>query len=804
MNGTELAAAPPVPSPSNLPPPSPRPPSSAQSLPPPLPPSATLADHSSQPSASVLTSVPIPAAPPTGSAESANESVGPITAPSQLLLSLDVSSSSPSSSSLFTLSPLPTAALSDPQQRLSFVLSSLRGVLMQLQLAESPVADMAAVRQQLADIVQLAQQSEDGATLTPSPTASPSTLASPTALSTLSSSIYRSSSSSLSSSTHFSSLTSPHSTTASTPLSTPSSAAISAQPSVSLPSLSTSLTPSSTTHSGSPSPSSSSTIPFPSPLATTHSSAASSFDYSSASDNDTILQSPTASSLSSSGVASGSPSSSHSLLQNISKSPLKVLYVKVQQQYTVTRRQAKRMTQDEREKLVPVPVRIMGSVQSTSHTAAAATSELDPYASLYLVARDVCQLIHLRQGSVSKVIHDFLPSERSRIPILCQRSTGAGCTQVLTVLTMEGVRRLLSNSQSPLAPHVLKWITEQVELVVKEGAKGRASSGPTGVDGRALKQLLKGSGMVLEGEKRKERKRERASTTGQQELQHQQGRMDKGGSGSSGTDKKARTDGSSPAGSGTERVSSAFIDFTAAGSSTAPLTPRHKQQQQQSAFSSAAPPTKLSMLASPSLLVGSQYQQLLLDAQQRELAAQVQAMQARVRENEQMIMMQQQHRQQQQLLSSAFPSLLPLSSQLASPLANSVRSLVPPLDSASSTASSSFSHALLQHQLLAAYQQQQQQQPQHPAALPLGPSPSLSSPLSTGAAGSTGSAFTSPSSASAGALSNNAAGLLSPQPSNHTALNATAASTANHAATASFKPQLPQTFTPLTLPLQAS
>ena len=155
--------------------------------------------------------------------------------------------------------------------------------------------------------------------------------------------------------------------------------------------------------------------------------------------------------------------------------------MKVQQQYTVTRRQAKRMTQDEREKLVPVPVRIMGSLPPPTATTA------DPYASLYLVARDVCQLIHLRQGSVSKVIHDFSTSERSRIPILCQRSTGAGCTQVLTVLTMDGVRRLLGNSQSPLAPHVLKWMTEQVELVVREGVKGGGggsggSGGMAGVD----------------------------------------------------------------------------------------------------------------------------------------------------------------------------------------------------------------------------------------------------------------------------------------------------------------------------------
>ena len=645
------------------------------------------------------------------------------------------------------------------------MLTSLRGLLMQLQLSESPVADVAMLRQQLSDIVRHAQSGE-AANLSPSSTQYSSSLTSPAAHSMLSSSKYHS--------TFTSALTSPYSIASSLPLTSPP--ASSAAP------------------LSSPSPSSSSTIPFPSPLTATKPVTASAFDFeSAASDSDTALTSPSASSPSSSTPASPS------LLQNISKSPLKVLYVKVQQQYTVTRRQAKRMTQEEREKLVPVPVRIMGNL-----TPAAAGQKVDLYSSLYFVARDVCQLIHLRQGSVSKVIHDFLPAERSRIPILCQRSTGAGCTQVLTVLTMEGVRRLLGNSQSPLAPHVLKWMTEQVELVVKEGVRGGANSGPAAADGRALKQMLKGSGMMLGGEKRKERKRERASAAVGQHEQHADN--DKRLESSGGTDKKVKTDDSpSAANRAIERTSSAFAEPAAAHNSSA-STPRHKhppaqqpQQPQQSAFSSAAPPSKLAILGASSLSASSQYQQLLLDAQQRDLAAQVHAMHERVRENEQLLMLQQQQQQQQQLLSSAFPSLLPLSSPLPSSLTTSVRSLAPPLDSPSS-APSSFSHALLQHQLMAAYQQQQQQQQQQrPAALPLGPFPSLPSPLSGGGSGNTGSAFTSPTSASSMSLSGNTGSLLS-SASNHTA--ASAAHNA-HTVTASFKP-LPQTFTPLTLPLQAN
>ena len=449
--------------------------------------------------------------------------------------------------------------------------------------------------------------------------------------------------------------------------------------------------------------------------------------------------------------------------------------MKVQQQYTLTRRQAKRMTAEEREKLVPVPVRIMGSLPP-----AGSTPTVDPYASLYLVARDVCQLIHLRQGSVSKVIHDFLPSERSRIPILCQRSTGAGCTQVLTVLTMDGVRRLLGNSQSPLAPHVLKWMTEQMELVVREGVKGGGSGGPIGMDGRAVKLMLRESGMVLEADQRNERKRERGRERGAEQYDEQQhSQLDTRTDSSGGTDKKSKTDQSSPATS--SAVSSAFTDSTSSHAPAA-FTQRHRVQQQ-SAFSSAA---SLQLLSPSTLSAGSPYQQLLLDAQQRELAVQVQAMQVRVRDNEQMMMLQQQHRQQQQqLLSSAFPSL-PLSSSLPAAFAASVRPLVPPLDSPSS-ASSSLSHALLQHQLLAAYQQQQQHQP---AASPLGLSQHHPLSLSGAGSGNTGSAFTSPSTASS--VSGSTTGLLSP-----------VASPSFPTTTASFKPR-PPTFTPLTLPLQAN
>ena len=49
------------------------------------------------------------------------------------------------------------------------------------------------------------------------------------------------------------------------------------------------------------------------------------------------------------------------------------------------------------------------------------------------------------------------------MPVLCVRGNGTVSTHILTVLSVEGVRRLLSASRSPLAPQVLQWLSKQVE-----------------------------------------------------------------------------------------------------------------------------------------------------------------------------------------------------------------------------------------------------------------------------------------------------------------------------------------------------
>ena len=107
------------------------------------------------------------------------------------------------------------------------------------------------------------------------------------------------------------------------------------------------------------------------------------------------------------------------------------------------------MSKEERERLVAVHVRIMGS----------------PARELYFVAKDVCLLIHTRKGNVAKSIGQFTADEKVRMSVVCPRSNGTVSTHILTALTVKGVRRLLTTSRSPLAAPVLKWIMKQVDCI---------------------------------------------------------------------------------------------------------------------------------------------------------------------------------------------------------------------------------------------------------------------------------------------------------------------------------------------------
>ena len=144
------------------------------------------------------------------------------------------------------------------------------------------------------------------------------------------------------------------------------------------------------------------------------------------------------------------------LVESINKKPLKVLYVNVQRQYTVSKKETVRMSKEDKERLVPVHVRIMGTP---------ARGEL------YFVAKDVCLLIHTRKGNVAKSIGQFREDEKVRMSVVCPRSNGTVSTHILTALTVKGVKRLLTTSRSPLASHVLKWIMKQVDVIMAEYAE---------------------------------------------------------------------------------------------------------------------------------------------------------------------------------------------------------------------------------------------------------------------------------------------------------------------------------------------
>ena len=158
------------------------------------------------------------------------------------------------------------------------------------------------------------------------------------------------------------------------------------------------------------------------------------------------------------------------VVMSCSKFPIAVLHVPVQRQYTMTRKDSKRIKREEKEALVNVSVRIMGTPDASF---------------LYFVAKDVCQLICLRKGSVAKAIHEFSNLEKARMPVMCQRSSGSGCTQVLTVLTVAGVQRLMNASRQPIAKSVLQWIMEkitEIQLEKKSAANVAAQQAQTTPD----------------------------------------------------------------------------------------------------------------------------------------------------------------------------------------------------------------------------------------------------------------------------------------------------------------------------------
>jgi len=100
---------------------------------------------------------------------------------------------------------------------------------------------------------------------------------------------------------------------------------------------------------------------------------------------------------------------------------------------------------------------------------------------LYFVAADISQLIHSRKSNIAKAVSVFSDAERARCSVVCPRSNQTQSTHILTVLTMAGVRRLLSSSRAAIALPFLAWLTEQVEKALGEhGEGGRGGGGRNG------------------------------------------------------------------------------------------------------------------------------------------------------------------------------------------------------------------------------------------------------------------------------------------------------------------------------------
>lgn len=143
---------------------------------------------------------------------------------------------------------------------------------------------------------------------------------------------------------------------------------------------------------------------------------------------------------------------------HLAKEPVAISWANVKKQYTVSKRETTLMSTTERNQLLPVPVRIMGIPTDRTN--------------LYIVAKDVCQLIHIRKANVARSIGQFSDREKARMPVLCKRSNKIDSTHVLIVLTLDGVKRLLTSSRSALAPIVLDWIMKQIDALVESAQNG--------------------------------------------------------------------------------------------------------------------------------------------------------------------------------------------------------------------------------------------------------------------------------------------------------------------------------------------
>jgi len=101
------------------------------------------------------------------------------------------------------------------------------------------------------------------------------------------------------------------------------------------------------------------------------------------------------------------------------------------------------------ETYVNSPVRIMGNP-----------------ASPLVVAKDICILIQIGKGNVSKTIGQFGEHEKAKMDVNCPRTPTSSSTHLLSVLTMKGVEKLLTYSRSPDAPGIFNWLISILDPII--------------------------------------------------------------------------------------------------------------------------------------------------------------------------------------------------------------------------------------------------------------------------------------------------------------------------------------------------
>ena len=130
------------------------------------------------------------------------------------------------------------------------------------------------------------------------------------------------------------------------------------------------------------------------------------------------------------------------LITAYSSKPFLMTPIHLERQYVTSRKNLDGMPADARAELCTVTVRWMGR------------PALDE---LFLVATDVCALINIRKSNTAKTVAQFSDVEKVSMPVHCSSGKGSS-THILTVLTMAGVRRLLTSSRSVLSSALLDYL----------------------------------------------------------------------------------------------------------------------------------------------------------------------------------------------------------------------------------------------------------------------------------------------------------------------------------------------------------